>query len=104
MKFNVLELYAGTGRSIEPFRAWTRTGRISLVDNNQYAADVYKRNYPGANYHVLDLGRAKTSDILNLAAGRVDVLLGCPPCQGFSDCGAKNAYDARNRHISRFHG
>lgn len=103
MKFNILELYAGTGRSIEPFRSWPRTGKICLADNNQYAADVYEKNYPGSNYQVVDLGKTKTSDVLKSAGGRVDVLLGCPPCQGFSDCGAKNAYDSRNRHVSKFH-
>jgi DNA (cytosine-5)-methyltransferase 1 len=103
MKFKILELYAGTGRSVEPFRRWSRSGRISLVDNNQYAADVYRKNYPGANYLVRDLGRTKTAEILKLAGGRVDVLLGCPPCQGFSDCGSKNAHDGRNRHITNFH-
>src|SRR3954470_13217247 len=103
MKVNVLELYAGTGRSIEPFRSWSKIGKISLVDNSKYAADVYKKNYPGANYAVLDLRETKTGDLLKLAGGRVDVLLGCPPCQGFSDCGSKNAYDSRNRHISLFH-
>ena len=103
MKFNVLELYAGTGRSIEPFRRWSRTGRICLVDNNQYAADVYKANYPGSAYHVHDLGKTKAQDLLRLTGGRVDILLGCPPCQGFSDCGPKDACDPRNRHVSRFH-
>jgi len=103
MKFNILELYAGTGRSIEPFRRWSRTGKISLVDNNQYAADVYKHNNPGARYRVWDLGTKPSTDLLRFAGGRVDVLLGCPPCQGFSDCGSKNPYDSRNRHVSRFH-
>jgi DNA (cytosine-5)-methyltransferase 1 len=103
MKFNVLELYAGTGRSIEPFRKWSRSGKISLVDNNQYAAEVYKLNYPEATFQVRDLCKTKTDELLKITGGRVDVLLGCPPCQGFSDCGAKNANDPRNRHVTRFH-
>ena len=55
MKFNVLELYAGTGRSVEPLNKWTRTKKVYLVDNNQYAADVYVHNYPRAAYRVCDL-------------------------------------------------
>jgi DNA (cytosine-5)-methyltransferase 1 len=101
--FNILELYAGTGRSVEPFRNWSRTGSITLVDINSYAADVYKKNFPAAAYHVHDLGKTDTNELLRLAGGRVDVLLGCPPCQGFSDCGSKNPNDSRNRHVSKFH-
>src|SRR5437870_4893364 len=103
MKFNILELYAGTGRSVQPFHGWNRAGRITLVDNNPYAAQVYKKNFRKANFRLMDLGKAKAAELLKIAGGRVDVLLGCPPCQGFSDCGPKNAYDSRNRHISRFH-
>jgi len=32
----------------------------------------------------------------------VDILLGCPPCQGYSDCGKKDDADPRNEHVLRF--
>ena len=32
----------------------------------------------------------------------IDVLLGCPPCQGFSDNGLRLDDDPRNRHVLRF--
>src|SRR6266404_3464495 len=102
MKFNVLELYAGTGRSMEPFLGWAHRGEVGLVDNNPYAAEVYLGNRPGANYQVLDLARAGSSELASLVGGQVDVLLGCPPCQGFSDCGLKNSRDPRNRHVTKF--
>jgi DNA (cytosine-5)-methyltransferase 1 len=102
MKFNILELYAGTGRSVEPFISWSRTRKIYLVDNDQYAADVYLHNHPKSNYGVYDLGKVRSSKLLSFSGGRVDVLLGCPPCQGFSDCGLKNVRDPRNRQMTRF--
>jgi DNA (cytosine-5)-methyltransferase 1 len=37
-----------------------------------------------------------------LAGGTVDILLGCPPCQGFSDTGTRDPNDARNSHMDRF--
>lgn len=101
-KFNVLELYAGTGRCVEPFREWTRTKRIALVDNNEYAARVYRANFPSATYATHDVGIVRSSELLSLSGGRVDILLGCPPCQGFSDCGLKNPRDPRNRLMTRF--
>lgn len=40
--------------------------------------------------------------IKKLAGGRVDVLLGCPPCQGFSEVGFRDPKDPRNSHLNRF--
>ncbi|MBV8274627.1 MAG: DNA cytosine methyltransferase [Verrucomicrobia bacterium] len=103
MKLNVLELYAGTGRSLQPFLTWPNTGKAFLVDNSEYAATVYRHNFPHAAYAVLDLNRVSTSKLAEFVGGPVDILLGCPPCQGFSDCGLKNSSDPRNKHVSRFH-
>ena len=40
--------------------------------------------------------------VAHLAGGRVDILLGCPPCQGFSDTGNRDPRDPRNCHIGLF--
>jgi DNA (cytosine-5)-methyltransferase 1 len=99
---HVVELYAGTGRSIEPFRAWRRCRLSLLVDRSAYAAKTYRANHPKAPYVVAGLGRMKPDRLLALAGGRVDILLGCPPCQGFSENGSRKARDPRNRHLSHF--
>lgn len=100
-KYQVLDLYAGTGRCSEPFREWRRTKGVALVDSNDYAKRTYLANFPGANYRKVDLSNTSTRELAALAGGKVDILLGCPPCQGFSDCGTKNADDPRNSHVSR---
>jgi DNA (cytosine-5)-methyltransferase 1 len=101
-RLNVVELYAGTGRSLEPFRSWRRCNVSLLVDNQRYAADTYKVNYPKAPYLVADLTHTSAAQIRNAAGGRVDVLLGCPPCQGFTDNTPRNPWDKRNRHLKNF--
>ncbi len=101
-KFNIVELYAGTGRSAEPFREWSRCEITGLVDNDAFARDTYLLNYPDAPYVKRDLRRVRPHELAGLVGGRVDVLLGCPPCQGFSDVGARKASDARNNHLVRF--
>lgn len=101
-EFSIVELYAGTGRCAEPFRRWRRTKRVALFDIDQYAAKTYRKNFEEANYSILDLGRARASTIANRAGGTVDILLGCPPCQGYSDCGKKDEEDPRNEHVLRF--
>jgi len=100
--FNVVELYAGTARTVEPFRQWKRAKIALLVDKDQFAADTYLANYPKAPYLVRDLARITPDQIKERAGGKVDILLGCPPCQGYSDAGSRNLRDPRNEHISVF--
>src|SRR5262245_4044306 len=101
-KLNIVELYAGTGRSCAPFCEWSRGKIALLVDNNECAAKTYILNHPNAPYLTRDLSKTSSSVILKNAGGRIDVLLGCPPCQGFSDVGARDPYDPRNSHLEWF--
>lgn len=101
-KLRIVELYAGTGRAIEPFRKWRKAEIALLVDNNPYAKEVYTRNFPDAPYLRADLSRLSADGLARAAGGRVDILLGCPPCQGYSDVGLKEDDDPRNGHITRF--
>jgi DNA (cytosine-5)-methyltransferase 1 len=72
------------------------------VDSDEFAAAAYKENWPEAPYLVGNLGRLSPAEIRQRAGGRVDVLLGCPPCQGFSEAGRRDPNDWRNRHLTRF--
>src|SRR6185436_17956887 len=101
-RLNVVELYAGTARSADAFRDWARCRVALLVDRDEFAASVYKQNHPDAPYLVGNLSRITPGEIQQLAGGPVDVLLGCPPCQGFSDTGSRDPDDWRNRHLTRF--
>lgn len=100
---NVVELYAGTGRSAEPFRRSKSCAVKLLVDCNAEARDNYLLNHPKAEYELRNIG-SKTGGawVKEKAGGRVDVLLGCPPCQGFSDVGARDIADPRNSHLAHF--
>jgi DNA (cytosine-5)-methyltransferase 1 len=99
---HIVELYAGTARSAEAFRRWRRCRVSLLVDHDEYAARTYRMNYPRAPYIVQDLAKMSAGQLLASAGGQVDVLLGCPPCQGFSENGQRNPHDPRNRHLSHF--
>lgn len=87
-KFRIVELYAGTARSIEPFRAWRRGEIALMVDSNSLARKTYLANFPKAPYLRRSLAAMQPKEIVSAAGGRVDVLLGCPPCQGFSESGS----------------
>lgn len=98
----VVELYAGTARSWEPFRVWKRASLALLVDNSSTARRVYRANFPRAPYERRDLATTRAATLLSRAGGRVDVVLGCPPCQGFSEAGRRQPADPRNLHLLRF--
>jgi DNA (cytosine-5)-methyltransferase 1 len=87
---------------VQPFLQWKRVAAPLLVDVNEYAAEVYRHNFPTANYSTLNLKDASSTKISGLVGGKVDILLGCPPCQGYSDTGSRRPRDPRNSHITQF--
>lgn len=87
---------------MEPFRRDKRFEPALLVDVSQRAKDTYLKNFPGANYALRDLETLSPKKLLGLAGGEVDILLGCPPCQGYSDNGARLDSDPRNAHVNAF--
>jgi DNA (cytosine-5)-methyltransferase 1 len=101
-KLNVVELYAGTARSVEPFRSWRRAELALLVDANGFARETYLTNFPNAPYLRRSLANMGAPEIMQAAGGRIDILLGCPPCQGFSESGLRAASDPRNWHVRKF--
>jgi DNA (cytosine-5)-methyltransferase 1 len=101
-KWRIAELYAGIGRTWEALREWSKCELCLLADVNESAQKTYLANHPNAPYHRMDLARTYPLEIQSLAGGPIDVLLGCPPCQGFSDTGKRDAADSMNAHIAVF--
>jgi len=107
----VVDLFAGAGGF--SFGAWLAGAEIvGAIENNANAAATYRRNLvstglTSAKIHVdniLDLSPANFLAGLGLAAGDCDLLLGGPPCQGFSAHRLKDAGvgDPRNRLLLRY--
>ncbi len=101
-KLRVVELYAGTGRSIEPYRNRPEFEVALLADVSHKARDAYLANHKNSPYALIDLATASAASIERQAGGKIDILLGCPPCQGFSESGRREADDPRNDHIVKF--
>jgi DNA (cytosine-5)-methyltransferase 1 len=101
-RYTAVELYAGIARTWDAFRSWKRCKLGLLVDINQLALDNYIGNHPSAAYLRRNLQWMKPSELEAKCGGRVDILLGCPPCQGFSDTGKRDPDDPRNVHIDVF--
>ncbi|ACG75157.1 DNA-cytosine methyltransferase [Anaeromyxobacter sp. K] len=106
-----IDLFCGAGGFSLGFRA---AGALSLaaVDIDEVAARTYRRNFgklqPGMAPHVLsgDLGNLEEIDLGSIVHERtLDILIGGPPCQGFSRigrgklaslAGSRTAHDPRN--------
>jgi DNA (cytosine-5)-methyltransferase 1 len=101
-KYRVVELYAGVARTWDAFSSWKKCSLALLVDNDEFAKEVYTLNAPKAPYIRRSLRRMSADELATLAGGRVDILLGCPPCQGFSDTGKRDPEDPRNDHITAY--
>ena len=81
---------------------------IAAVEIDQLATSTYTRNHPGARVWNKDIRDVKTKEMmrsLRIRRGQLDLLAGCPPCQGFSSIRTRNqktSIDRRNSLIFEF--
>jgi len=102
----VVDLFAGAGGLSEGFmRAGFRT--ILAVDSDPVALSTFWLNHPAMGPRCVvkrDIREMKAGDLKRLTDGKqVDVLIGSPPCQGFSHAGfragkTRNGYRVANDH------
>ncbi len=97
-KYNVLDLFCGCGGLSKGFEE-AGYNVIVGVDFEQSALNTFNRNHKGAVGLRLDLSAYESFDAITQAVnGRnVDVIIGGPPCQGFSLTGSRNFDDERNK-------
>lgn len=89
MKYRVIDLFAGAGGLSLGF---TQTGQFSVVaavENNENARKTYKRNNRTA-YLYSDVQTMNYSELTS-AVGEIDVVIGGPPCQGFSNANRQHS-------------
>jgi DNA (cytosine-5)-methyltransferase 1 len=104
MSYTVVDLFAGAGGFSLGFEL--AGARIAgAVEIDHWACETFKANHPDAV--VLQEDIAKISDATILATFgelKPDILLGGPPCQGFSICNKKNGdpSDPRNSLFEEF--
>jgi DNA (cytosine-5)-methyltransferase 1 len=92
-KYSIVDLFAGAGGLSYGF---LQTGRFYIkaaFENNLNAQKTYKRNHGNAEVYN-DVSDA-LKDEIKAKLGKVDVVIGGPPCQGFS-----NANRQKNHAIS----
>lgn len=106
-KLITIDLFAGAGGMSEGFR---QAGFQTLFanDHEKPALDTFRRNHSDTETSSddIELLDAKVlRDRFALQEGDLDVLIGGPPCQGFSTYGKRDEEDTRNQlymHFIRF--
>lgn len=87
----VIDLFAGCGGLSQGFRETGLFTPVSAVEKDLYAAATYAANFGEQHVHWGDIEGWLQGDL-----PEADVVIGGPPCQGFSNLGAKRDDDDRN--------
>lgn len=94
LKYNVVDLFSGAGGLSYGF---LQTGRFSVkaaFENNKYAQKTYAHNHKNAVIYN-DVAEVLRDDVKK-KLGAIDIVIGGPPCQGFS-----NANRQKNHAVSK---
>lgn len=82
---------------------------VAAVEIDSKAQATYRLNHPDVRLYDEDIRKLDPSDVLknaDLKPGQLDLLAGCPPCQGFSRLRTKNqktyVRDERNNLVADF--
>lgn len=95
-KFNVVDLFCGAGGMSCGFK---KAGFNVLlgVDISASSIDTFKKNHPKSKTTCTDLRHLEISNIKKqINYKKIDVIVGGPPCQGFSMAGRRIPNDPRN--------
>ena len=98
-KYNVIDLFCGCGGFSKGFEEAGYNIRFG-IDMWSDAIITYKKNFPNAAVLNEDITKISGKDILmqtGLLKDEVDVIIGGPPCQGFSVSGKRMIDDERNK-------
>lgn len=95
----VVDYFSGSGGLAEGFsQAGFKT--VMGIDYDENSADTFRKNHPESNYIRADISQLKPENVaekLDFNNKEIDVIVGGPPCQGFSIAGNREMNDDRNK-------
>jgi DNA (cytosine-5-)-methyltransferase len=100
-KYNVIDLFSGAGGFSLGFKSSGYFNILLSVDNNKNLSETYEKNFKNVKHLTRDILSFNEKEIKELIKDKdVDVIIGGPPCQGFSlagNIGRLEQNDERNR-------
>lgn len=103
-KKRIIDLFSGCGGLSLGFRL-AGYESVLAIDNWQDALDTYEHNEPGCRVLCADISKLDPSLVKEqYKLHDIDVIVGGPPCQGFSIAGKRILEDARNELYKAFVG
>lgn len=83
-QYNSIDLFSGCGGLTLGFKmAGVRS--ILATDIDEVAGKTFKRNFPGVPFETIDICEIKKEDVDKIIGDTIpDIIIGGPPCQGFS--------------------
>jgi DNA (cytosine-5)-methyltransferase 1 len=99
---NVLDLFAGAGGLSCGFQM---AGHkiICGIDSDKDCKETFLKNHINSKYLVKNMEDVSKNDIQKLLGkNKIDVVIGGPPCQGFSISGKRIVSDPRNQLYNEF--
>lgn len=100
----VLDVFCGAGGFSTGFED-AEFNVLAGIDWNEDYLDTFKRNHPSSEVIQSDLHKNSPEQVLcecGFDSDEVDVLIGGPPCKGFSVAGERNPDDKRNNLVDAY--
>lgn len=101
-KFKVIDLFSGAGGFSLGFHDLEEFDIVFANDFWKDAAETYTFNFPDVPFFEKDVKDINDETIERYGLHNVDVVIGGPPCQGFSSCGTRKSCDSRNFLVMEF--
>ena len=104
-KYKYIDLFAGAGGMSLGFDE-AKFENVLAVEYDECFAETYRFNFPKHNLKIADIKSISNEEIKKIVGNKkIDVIIGGPPCQGFSIAGkiGRNFIDdERNRLFKEF--
>lgn len=104
MKPTAISLFCGAGGCSLGFKQ-AGYNLLYANDKDMSAIETYKANFPNTIYSTESIDDLVFSNLLkeiDLKKGELDILIGGPPCQGFSTAGSRFWDDPRNNLLTSY--